>query len=171
MNIYVIVSAVAMGLLQHVVHEYAHILMARTQGVQVVRVHWFTYAGGTRVFYQGEPSVDQDQIDTKWGRIALGGLIGTTLTGYLLISIFLCGLYYQSAWSLVILFFGSVIFLMTDPFYFLIGALFEFGDVVGVMKAFRLRKSVVIVISLLLLMLAHLTIMQVWYGSASQGYF
>lgn len=161
MNIYVIISAVAMGLLQHVVH--AHILAARTQGVRVVRVHWFTYAGGTRVFYKEEPSVEQDQIDAKWGRIALGGLIGTTLTGYLLISLYLCGLYYHSAWSLAILFFGSVIFLMTDPLYYLIGALFGFGDVVGVMKAFRLRKSVVIVISLLLT-LALLTVMQVWYG-------
>lgn len=46
---------IILGLLQHIVHECGHMLAAKIMGEKVVKVQWFTYHGGTRVFYENEP--------------------------------------------------------------------------------------------------------------------
>ncbi len=53
-------------LLQHVVHEYSHILVAKFNGIEIIKVQWLTYPRlfmGTRVFYGNEPKLDEENIE------------------------------------------------------------------------------------------------------------
>lgn len=45
--------------LQHIVHECAHVCVAKLLGEKVKKIQWFTYYGGTRVYLENEPDYNK----------------------------------------------------------------------------------------------------------------
>lgn len=58
--LYIFPLIIIAGLLQHIVHECGHMLTAIILGEKIVKVQWFTYHGGTRVFYENEPDYNKN---------------------------------------------------------------------------------------------------------------
>ncbi len=155
-------------LLQNVIHEYAHVMVAKLKGVKVIKIQWFTYSKlvfGTRVFFEKEPNFDEDNIEKKWGWIAAAGYISTTGIGYIVTIIYFLYFKYMSSWVILVSCLLSMVFLTFDPLYFTLGSIFDFGDIIGFRKAFKIEKSVSILFSLLVLTLNILLIRLVWYSS------
>ncbi len=124
--------------IQHLIHEFSHLIAARLCGEKVIRIQWLTYHGGTRVFYENEPDLSSENISRKWALIAGAGFITTTILGYI----------YTAAYFVVpnhlikaILCFFSIVFLAVDSMYFLIGSIGNFGDIVGVQKIMKIPKE------------------------------
>lgn len=145
----IILLLILIIILQHIIHEISHVLMAKFKGVSILRIHWFTYSKllGTRVFYENEPNFNEELIDNKWGWIAGAGFLSTTNLGYLsfLIYYLLKGSIHKKI--LLILFLVSVVFILTDSFYFFVGALFNFGDVIGIRNVFNLSKVSLLILT------------------------
>jgi hypothetical protein len=61
-----IVLIVLLGsIFQHIVHECSHIFVARLNGIKIIKVNWLTYPRfllGTRVFYDNEPKINNDNV-------------------------------------------------------------------------------------------------------------
>lgn len=55
--IYIIAFLIGGVFLQHMIHELMHVFVARSQGLKVEKVQWFTYHGGTKVFIENEEKV------------------------------------------------------------------------------------------------------------------
>ncbi|MGL4335476.1 MAG: hypothetical protein ACRCST_01190, partial [Turicibacter sp.] len=139
-------------MLHHIIHELSHVVMAKSNGVAIIRIHWFTYSKifGTRVFYENEPSHNEVLIDKKWGWIASAGFLSTTLLGYLFFIIYLVFKTMLSKYLLLILVLLAVVFIISDSFYFFIGILFNFGDIIGIKKAFGFSKMSLIMMCTLI---------------------
>lgn len=152
-------------LLQHIAHEYGHVGAARLYKVKILKIHWLTYSKmmpSSRVYYENEPDMRADEIDKKWGWISIAGLMTTMVTGYLLL-VFYIGLGEKtSPWVILLLWLFSVIFLMTDPIYLLLGSLFEFGDIVGFKRAFNISRTAAIFGSIFLLAANIFFIISIW---------
>ena len=143
---YVLVIALSLIALcvQHIIHEYAHVLAALLFGERVSRIQWLTYHGGTRVFYENEPDLDSPNIDRKWALISGAGFISTIVLGYLfLFSYFLV----ENTWVKTGLCFFAIIFLIVDSLYFAIGSIFDFGDILGVRKTLNMSKQLSVFLS------------------------
>lgn len=170
MNFYKIIIAVAIflvvAILQNIIHECAHILVAKFNGVRVIKIQWFSYSKllGTRVFFDEEPKICENNIEKKWGWISLAGFIGTTILGYIFTVIGLLYMKYMTNLLIAIVCVFSLIFLTFDPLYFVFGSIFNFGDVVGFKSAFRVKKSISVLFSMLVLLLNILLIRLVWYS-------
>lgn len=145
--------------LQHLLHEYSHVLVANLLGEKVLKIHWLTYHGGTRVFYENEPDFEF-QVKRKWGIIAGAGYIVTNCLAYILVGIYMI---IQGSWLKVFVCILSMIFLFLDSLYFTLGSIFDFGDIIGVRKAFNLYKSSTIIFSSLVLLINILIIVVVFY--------
>ena len=146
---------------QHLLHELSHVAAARLFGVRVMRIQWLTYQGGTRVFYENEPDFISDDISNtsgsiskKWAVIAGAGFLTTTTLGYLFTAAYF--LVPNSTLKIGLCFF-SIVFLLVDSLYFMIGSIGHFGDIVGIQKIMKLPKSQTILICTLLF-LFHLAI-------------
>lgn len=156
------------SLLQHIVHECSHILVAKFNGIKIIKVQWLTYPRflmGTRVFYDNEPELGEKDIESKWGWVAIAGLITTTFIGYIIIISYLLFSKYMSHWLIIIVCLFSMIFLINDPLYFVLGSLFGFGDVKGVRRAFGIQKSISILFSIIIFIFNILLIKFIWYSS------
>lgn len=145
--------------LQHLIHEYSHALVANLLGEKVLKIHWFTYRGGTRVFYENEPDFKL-QVKRKWAGIAGAGYITTNCLAYILVGVYMI---LQGGWLKVFVCVLSMIFLFLDSLYFTLGSIFGFGDIIGVRKAFSLSKSSTIFFSSLVLLINILIIGRVFY--------
>lgn len=172
MNFYKIILVLSIFviviLLQNIVHEYSHVIAAKLNGVRVIKIQWFTYSKfllGTRVFFNKEPTFNEGSIEKKWGWISIAGFINTTVLGY--ISIIISSIYPKHTynWLILILCLFSIVFLTFDSLYFVLGSIFNFGDVVGFRRVFKIKKSVSIIFSLLILLSNILLIKLVWYNS------
>ena len=77
-------------LIQHVTHELLHVLVGRLMGFKLKRIQWFSYYGGTRVFFENEPEISDDSSDIpkEWFLTSAAGIVGTTLLGYISVFIF-----------------------------------------------------------------------------------
>jgi len=139
---------------QHLLHELSHVAAARLFGVRVMRIQWLTYQGGTRVFYENEPDLTSDNISKKWAAIAGAGFLTTTILGYL----FTAAYFLVSNNTLKIsLCFFSIIFLLVDSLYFIIGSIGHFGDIVGIQKIMKIPQRLTILICTVIF-LFHLAI-------------
>jgi hypothetical protein len=112
-------------------------------GEKVTHIQWLTYYGGTRVFYENEPDFTQSHISKKWAAISGAGFIATTIPGYLFTILYFV---VANAWVKTGLCFFSIIFLVADSGYFLIGSIFNFGDVVGIRETLKLSKWISVAI-------------------------
>ncbi|MDF2923702.1 MAG: hypothetical protein K0R57_2616 [Paenibacillaceae bacterium] len=132
---------------QHIIHEVSHIIAAKYTGIKVLRVQWLTYHGGTRVFYEDEPDLRTDlNIGKKWGMISGAGFMITNTLGYIgAISLQLID-NTSHAWMKVALTFLVLIFLSVDCIYFLLGSIFDFGDIMGVRAVWHISKMISIIL-------------------------
>lgn len=164
-----IVLIILLGvILQHIVHECSHILVAKLNGIGIIKVKWLTYPKfllGTRVFYDNEPKLNEKNIDRKWGWISMAGLTSTISIGYIITISYLLFSEYMSHRIIVIVCLLSLIFLISDPLYFVLGSLFDFGDVIGVRRAFGIKKPTLILFSLILFSFNIILIKFIWYSS------
>jgi len=144
---------------QHIIHEYAHVLVANLLGEKVVKIQWLTYQGGTRVFYENEPDF-KFEVKKKWAGIAGAGYIVTNCLGYVFTMIFIM---LQNSWFKAFLCIVSMIFLFVDSLYFTLGSIFNFGDVIGISKVLNISKSLSIFFSFLVLFINILIIAVVFY--------
>jgi len=152
-------------LLQHIIHEYAHVLIAKVVGVRTIRIQWFTYSKivlGTKVFFENEPTFNEENLGKKWGWISIAGLMSTLPIGYIFTIIYLIYSKYMDNWLMLVVWLFSVVFLICDPLYFFIGSVLSLGDVVGFRKVFNIKKSVSIIVCLLVLLINWLIIKSFW---------
>ena len=128
---------------QHIIHEYSHVLAALIYKEKVSHIQWLTYHGGTRVFFMNEPDFSSQHIDKKWAVIAGAGFTVTTIFGYL----FLC-LYFrvESPWIKTWLCFFTIIFLIVDSLYFVLGSILNFGDIIGIRETVKIPKWLSVVL-------------------------
>lgn len=71
--------------LQHVSHELFHVFIGKKMGLLINKIHWVTYHGGTKIYFEGEEQIvksDRD-IPKEWIYTNLAGIIGTTIFAYL----------------------------------------------------------------------------------------
>ena len=55
-------------------------------------------------------------------------------------------------------------FLTFDSLYFALGSIFSFGDIIGVRKAFGIKRSTSILVSMIVLSFNFLLIRLIWYS-------
>ena len=149
------------GLLQHFVHECGHMLAAKILGEKIVKVQWFTYHGGTRVFYENEPDDYNKNAAKKWAIIASGGYAATNVLGYSLIF-----LYYMipNYYLKLVCYIASMMFLITDCLYFTLGSIGNFGDIIGIRDILNIPKSISVLLSIIVFSINILIIKAVFYS-------
>lgn len=159
--IFFIILIIFSGLLQHIVHECGHMLVAKVLGEKIVKVQWFTYHGGTRVFYENEPDDYNINTANKWAIIALGGYIATNILGY-----FLIFLYYMipNYYLKLVCYIVSMMFLVTDCLYFTLGSIGNFGDIIGIRDILNIPKSITVLLSIIVFTINILIIKVVFYS-------
>lgn len=144
---YLIAIGIGSGLLasclQHLIHEFSHVLAAMITGEKVTHIQWFTYHGGSRVFYENEPDLNTENINKKWIFIAGAGFLVTTLLGYLFTMLYFI---VSNNWLKIILCLFAFIFIISDSLYFLIGSILNFGDVIGIRKTLKMPKWLSIIL-------------------------
>lgn len=170
MNFYKVIMILIIiigALLQHIIHEFSHVLIAKFNGIRTIKIEWFTYSKlllGTRVTFENEPELNEKSIEKRWGWVSIAGFVSTTLIGYILIIIYYLSCKHISNWLILIICFFSMIFLTFDPLYFVLGSMFDFGDVMGLRKAFSIKKSVSILFFIIILSFNILLIKLIWYS-------
>ena len=139
---------------QHIIHEYSHVLTALICKEKVSHIQWLTYHGGTRVFYENEPDLSSKCINKKWTIISGAGFVSTAVLGYLFSCLYLL---VGNAWIKTGLCFFTIIFLVVDSLYFVLGSIFDFGDIIGVRKTINMAKWLSVLLCSALFLL-HCTI-------------
>lgn len=127
----VLVFLVMACLWQHVSHELLHLIVGKKMGLLPIKVQWFTYHGGTKVFFEGEEeilngSLDKDKdVPREWIWMNLAGILGTNVMAWAL-----CLLYQFLPLGYLKLFVweAAMVFLLTDCGYALLCAFFDCGD-------------------------------------------
>ena len=157
--VYIFFSIIISGLLQHIVHECGHMLTAIILGEKIVKVQWFTYHGGTRVFYENEPDYDKSTAK-KWAVIASGGYIATNISGYFFI--FLYNIMPNNFLKLFC-YIGAMMFLVTDSLYFTLGSIGNFGDIIGIRDVLNMPKSISVFLSVIVFAINILIIKIAFY--------
>lgn len=147
-TIMIIIFLIISCLLQHVSHELLHIFVGKKMGFSINKIQWFTYHGGTKVFFDGEEQIVEleEDIPKEWIYMNLAGIIGTTIFAYLFcIVYFLLDIGYLKLfmWEL------ATIFLLTDSSYALVCSFGNCGDLFLVNKNLK-RKSTFRCLSVLL---------------------
>lgn len=143
--LYIFPLIIIAGLLQHIVHECGHMLTAIILGEKIVKVQWFTYHGGTRVFYENEPDYNKNTAK-KWAVIAFGGYIATNIAGYFFI--FLYKIIPNNFLKLVC-YILAMMFLVTDSLYFTVGSIGSFGDIIGIRDILDVPKPISVLVSVI----------------------
>lgn len=121
---------------QHVIHEYSHVLAAKIVGVKVVRIQWLTYSWGSRVFYENEPTYES-LTNKKWAFIAGAGYIITNTLAYIFILIYH---FLPFGWVKAFVSMLLIVFLLGDSTYFTLGSMLNFGDIIGIIKTMNISK-------------------------------
>lgn len=145
--------------LQHSIHEYSHVLVAKLLGEKVIKIQWLTYHGGTRVFYENEPTFEF-QVERKWAGIAAAGYIVTNCLAYIFTVTYMI---LQNGWLKAFLCILSMVFLFMDSLYFTLGSIFDFGDIIGIKKTLNISKSLSVFLSFLVLLINLMIIVGVFY--------
>lgn len=150
---------------QNVVHELGHVVFAKHLGIKVKKKQWFTASilGGSKVYYENEPEIDKDVIEKKWGVTALGGFLTTLSVGYILTFIYYIFRNLNSPIYVIIICAGSMVFLISDLVYFILGCIFHFGDIVGVMKVFKIGRLTALFVLVVMLIINISIIKFLWY--------
>lgn len=146
-------------LLQHIVHECAHVCAAKLLGEKVKKIQWFTYHGGTRVYLENEPDYNKP-VDKKWAAIAASGYVTTNVIGYCLIIVFYLA---QNIFLKRCCCIAAMMFLIIDSLYFVLGSIGNFGDIVGIRKTLHIPKWVSVLLSVLVMAINIFIIKVVFY--------
>ena len=144
MILFLIVSC----LLQHISHELLHVFVGKKMGLSINRIQWFSYHGGTKIFFDGEEQMLElgKNIPKEWIYTNLAGIVGTTIFSYIFCAVyFLLDIGYLKLfiWEL------AMIFLLTDSSYALVCSFGNCGDFYLVNKKFN-RKNLLRCLSVLI---------------------
>lgn len=145
--------------LQHIVHECAHVCVARILGEKVKKIQWLTYYGGTRVYLENEPDFSKP-VDKKWAAIAAAGYVTTNVVGYCLILIYS---FAQNIFLKRCCCIAAIMFLIIDSLYFVWGSIGNFGDIIGIRKTLHIPKGVSVLLSVLVMAINIFIIKVVFY--------
>lgn len=139
-SVFIAVIFLLACLLQHIIHEAAHMAVARGVGVRVKKVHWFTYSKwfGSRVYYENEPDPNLPRFERHWGWIAAAGTLVTMTIGLIVTGLFQLAQSSGNMGATLILCLVAIPFLLFDSLYLLLGSILGFGDIVGIRKAFQI---------------------------------
>lgn len=143
--IFMIVSA----LLQHISHEMLHVIVGKYNGLKLIKIQWFTYHGGTKVFFEDEPNFTEKEVNIskEWMYMSAAGIVGTSILAYMLFILFnLLPLGYLKLFMWVL----TIFFLLTDSGYAVVGSLGNFGDTYLVRKYFGISRMKMTMISAIL---------------------
>lgn len=146
--IVVIVFLIISCILQHISHELFHVIAGKKLGLSLVKIQWFTYHGGTKVYFKGEDEVVQrdNNIPKEWVYMNLAGILGTTILAYFFgVIYFILDMGYMKLFMWVL----ATIFLLTDSSYALVCSFGDCGDFYLVNKYLR-RKNTLKMLSLLI---------------------
>lgn len=148
-------------LAQHLIHEYSHVVAAKRMGFKVLRIQWLTYHGGTKVFFEGEPDFDhpKEPLDTRWAWVSIAGFLVTNVIGYLSVAVFSV---LENGWVKAAVCYWGIVFLSVDSLYFLLGSVFDFGDIVGFRKTLRISKGLSVLTAFLVFLLNLFLINRLW---------
>lgn len=143
--IFVIISAS----LQHIIHELSHAVVGKICGLKLIKIQWLTFHGGTKVFFENEPDFSDDtaHISKQWAYMSAAGIFATNTLAYLFAIIYFIlpvGYFKLFMWVL------SIMFLVTDSGYALLGSAGNFGDTYCVRRFYNLSRAKMALISLLL---------------------
>ena len=159
-TILIILFLMVSCLLQHISHELLHIFVGKKMGLSINKIQWFTYHGGTKVFFDGEEQIlesDRD-IPKEWIYMNLAGIIGTTIFAYLFCIIyFLLNIGYLKLFMWVL----TTIFLLTDSSYALVCAFGNCGDFYLVNKKLK-NKNILRCLSVLLFVFNCFLTYMIW---------
>jgi hypothetical protein len=145
---------------QHIIHEFSHVIAAKCMGIPVLKIQWLTYHGGTRIFYADEPDLNNDKnIPKKWALISGAGFVVTNIFGYFG-AIVLWNINNNAIYRLMnlVLTFFVLVFLMVDCIYFLLGSIFNFGDIIGVRAVLKISRRTAIIANIIFITLHFIII-------------
>lgn len=139
-TIIIILFFIAGCLLQHISHELLHVFVGKKMGLTLNKIQWFTFHGGTKVFFDDEEQIlelDKD-IPKEWIYTNLAGIIGTTILAYLF-----CAVYFWLDIGYLKLFLWElgIIFLLTDSSYALVCSFGNCGDLFFVNKNLKSKRT------------------------------
>lgn len=145
--------------LQHIVHECAHVCVAKLLGEKVKKIQWLTYYGGTRVYLENEPDFDKP-VDKKWAAVAAAGYVTTNVIGYCLIFVYYLAknIFLKRCCCI-----AAIMFLIIDSLYFVWGSIGNFGDIIGIRKTLHMPKWVSVLLSVLVMAINIFIIKVVFY--------
>ena len=161
-TIAVILFLIVSCLLQHISHELLHVFVGKKMGLKLHKIQWFTYHGGTKIFFDGEEQVLklEKNIPKEWIYTNLAGIIGTTILAYLFCAVYFLldiGYFKLFMWEL------GTVFLLTDSSYALICALSNCGDLFLVNKNLK-RKSTLRCLTVFLFVFNCFLTYMIWYS-------
>lgn len=153
----IVLFIVISGLMYHILHEILHIIVGKKAGLKLLSIQWFSYHGGTKVTFEDEEKISDENnknIPKAWIYMSLAGIIGTTLTAYMLV---LAYLLLPSGYVRLFLWVMSAIFLVSDSGYSVLCSFCGNGDLYFVKRAMG-RKSYILNISSVLLFIFNICI-------------
>ena len=152
MKIYalIIIFLVVSSLIYHISHELFHIIVGQKAVLKLVSVQWFGYHRGTKVTFENEEKICDENnrdIPKAWIYMSLAGIIGTTLTAYILVLVYML---LPSGYIRLFLWIMSAIFLVSNPGYSVLCSFFGNGDLYLVKRAMGRKKYILNIASVLL---------------------
>ena len=142
--IFMFISAV----IQHVSHEMLHVIVGKLNGLKLVKIQWFTYHGGTKVFFENEPDFTMETfyISKEWLYMSAAGIVGTNVLAYLFLMLFYIlpiGYLKLFVWVL------TIFFLLTDSAYAVVGSMANCGDTYLIRKYFKFFRMKMTIIAMI----------------------
>ena len=136
------------ALIQHVSHEMLHVIVGKLNGLKLIKIQWFTYHGGTKVFFENEPDFTTEtfNISKEWVYMSAAGIVGTNVLAYIYLLLFYIlpfGYLKLFIWVL------TIIFLLTDSGYAVVGSMGNFGDTYLIRKYFKFSRAKMTIISMI----------------------
>lgn len=146
-------------LIQHIIHEYAHVAAIKICGEKVKKIQWFTYYGGTRIFLENEPP-ENEKIGKKWGIIASAGYVATNVIGYFWVLLFyIIQNIPLKRWCCI----AAIMFLLCDSLYFVLGSIGNFGDIIGIRRNRHMSEGISVFLSVFIMLINILVIKSAFY--------
>ena len=86
----IVIFMIVSTLLQHISHEMLHVIVGKYNGLKLIKIQWFTYHGGTKVFFEDEPNFTEKEVNIskEWMYMSAAGIVGTSILAYMLFILF-----------------------------------------------------------------------------------
>ena len=147
----IFISVIVYGLLDHIIHELSHVFIGKMCGLKLKSIEWFRYRGGTKVTFDGEEKIideNNHEVPKSWLYMNLAGMTATTLTGYILTVVFFM---MPPSYIKLSIMTAAAMFLICDSGYAVFGAFNNCGDLYTINKYLGKRAYLSKIISVTVL--------------------